>query len=169
MQSGKREIRSMTQRFSIDATNEVSLSVGIRTPGAITFSSERQFAEQTLAWPGSRLVSVWNQLPRVTRVNKFTNREMAVRRIFGAIQANFSPVATPNMLAETPGGTDTKTARIIGLLREPAGATLRTLMDFTGWQSHSIRGFLSRHLSKKRGLRIQSFTRNGERVYKIRN
>ena len=43
------------------------------------------------------------------------------------------------------------------------------LMDVTGWQSHSVRGFLSRQLSKKRGLRVKSFTRNGERVYKIHN
>jgi len=159
--------RPNMRRVSIDATNEVSLSTGIRTPGEITCSSEREFAGQTAAWPGSRLVSVWNQLPRVNRVNKFTNRATAVRR--SAIQANVSAAATPNTHIETPGATDTKTARIIGLLREPSGATLRALMDFTGWQSHSVRGFLSRQLSKKRGLRVKSFTRNGERVYKIRN
>ena len=124
MRNGKRETRSVGQRLSIDATNEVSLSIGIRTPGAITFSSEREFAARTAAWPGSRLLAVWNQLPRVNRVNKFTDRATAVRRIWSAIQANLTAAAPPNA-AENPSGTDTKTAGIIGLLREPSGATLR--------------------------------------------
>jgi len=169
MQEYEVRSRAQKQRFSIDGTNEVSLSTGERVAGAITFSSEAGLAQQTAAWPASRLVSVWNQLPRVNRVNKFTNRATAVRRIWSAIQANVSAATAPNTLTETAGGTDTKTARIIGLLREPSGATLRALMDFTGWQSHSVRGFLSRQLAKKRGLRVKSFTRNGERVYKIRN
>jgi hypothetical protein len=41
-------------------------------------------------------------------------------------------------------------------------------MAMTGWQSHSVRGFISAQLTKKLGLRVQSFTRDGERVYRIR-
>ena len=44
----------------------------------------------------------------------------------------------------------------------------RYLMELTGWQAHSVRGFLSAQLSKKRSLRVESFTRKGERVYRIR-
>jgi hypothetical protein len=42
-------------------------------------------------------------------------------------------------------------------------------MSATGWQAHSIRGFISAQLGKRMGLRVKSFTRAGERVYKIRS
>jgi Protein of unknown function (DUF3489) len=41
-------------------------------------------------------------------------------------------------------------------------------MKATGWQAHSVRGFLSGQLGKKMGLRVRSFQRNGERVYAIK-
>ena len=61
----------------------------------------------------------------------------------------------------------TKADTIISLLREPSGATLKVIMASTGWQSHSVRGFISAQLVKKRKLKVKSFKRNGERVYKI--
>ena len=63
--------------------------------------------------------------------------------------------------------TDTKTARVIALLKQPSGATLKTIMALTGWQSHSVRGFISAQLVKKMHYRVQSFKRGGERVYRI--
>jgi hypothetical protein len=49
-------------------------------------------------------------------------------------------------------------------LSRPVGATVKELMAATGWQPHSIRGFLSGQLAKKLKLKIKSFTRQGERV-----
>ena len=62
----------------------------------------------------------------------------------------------------------TKTARVIALLEQPEGATLQAIMKATGWQAHSVRGFVSGQLAKKMGLRIRSFSRDGERVYKLK-
>lgn len=42
-------------------------------------------------------------------------------------------------------------------------------MDLTGWQSHSVRGFISAQLGKRMGFQIQSFKRDGERIYRIRS
>ncbi len=55
---------------------------------------------------------------------------------------------------------------------EPAekskGASLAELMKATGWQAHSVRGFLSGTLRKKMGLKVESAKRgDGERVYSI--
>ena len=61
----------------------------------------------------------------------------------------------------------TKAATIIALLKEPSGGTLKAIMAATGWQPHSVRGFISAQLVKKRKLKVKSFKRNGERVYKI--
>jgi hypothetical protein len=42
-------------------------------------------------------------------------------------------------------------------------------MRATGWQAHSVRGFISGQLGKKMGLRVRSFERDGERVYAIKS
>jgi len=53
------------------------------------------------------------------------------------------------------------------LLERPEGATLQAIMRATGWQTHSVRGFISGHLKKKLGLKVRSSKREGERVYSI--
>ena len=49
----------------------------------------------------------------------------------------------------------TKAGQIIGLLGRPDGASIAEMMKATGWQAHSVRGFLSGHL-KKMGRQVQS-------------
>ena len=62
----------------------------------------------------------------------------------------------------------TKTAKILALLRRPSGASLQELKKATGWQAHSVRGFLSGAVKKKMGLRIDSAPRDdGERAYRL--
>ena len=59
-----------------------------------------------------------------------------------------------------------KTAKVLELVKRSGGATLKHIMKATGWQSHSVRGFLSGTLGKKMGLKIESSkTNDGERVY----
>ena len=62
-----------------------------------------------------------------------------------------------------------KTAQVLHLLRRPRGATLKELTKATGWQPHSVRGFLSGALGKKRGLTITAHQRDGgERSYSVK-
>src|SRR6266487_3195908 len=65
-------------------------------------------------------------------------------------------------------GGNSKTARVIALLQRPQGATLQVIMRATGWQSHSVRGFLSGQLKKKLGLKVRSAKRDGQRVYSVK-
>lgn len=51
---------------------------------------------------------------------------------------------------------ETKTDKVIKLLRRKNGATITDLQKTTGWQPHSIRGFLSGTLKKRMGLGIIS-------------
>ena len=60
-----------------------------------------------------------------------------------------------------------KAAKILDLLKRPDGVTLKELMKATGWQAHSVRGFLSGTVGKKMGLKLDSAKRDGERVYSI--
>ena len=61
----------------------------------------------------------------------------------------------------------TKTAKILALLKRPGGASLKQLRKATGWQAHSVRGFLSGTLKKKMGLRVASAKLQGQRTYRI--
>jgi hypothetical protein len=64
---------------------------------------------------------------------------------------------------------ESKGAKILALIRRPKGATLTELAKLTGWQNHSIRGFLSAAVGKKMGLTVESTKRDdGERVYSIK-
>ena len=62
-----------------------------------------------------------------------------------------------------------KAAKILDLLKRPDGASLKGLMKATGWQAHSVRGFLSGTVSKKMGLKITSAkAEDGERGYSVK-
>ena len=58
----------------------------------------------------------------------------------------------------TPGH-GSKTALVISLLEKSKGASLAELMKATGWQAHSVRGFLSGTLRKKMELKVESAKR----------
>ena len=45
--------------------------------------------------------------------------------------------------APTYKGSASETAKILALLKRPGGASLPQLQKTTGWQAHSVRGFLS--------------------------
>ena len=65
-----------------------------------------------------------------------------------------SPAKTAPKSRKKPEATraDSKTAKILGLLKRQGGATAKDLQKATGWQPHSVRGFLSGIISKKMGL-----------------
>ena len=63
-----------------------------------------------------------------------------------------------------------KKAEVLALLQRKNGATLAEIMKATGWQAHSVRGFISGALGKKMGMTVESTKRqDGERVYSIAN
>jgi hypothetical protein len=61
-----------------------------------------------------------------------------------------------------------KVAKVLDLVKRAEGATLAELMKTTGWQAHSVRGFLSGTVRKKLGLAVVSAkAEDGERTYSI--
>jgi hypothetical protein len=64
--------------------------------------------------------------------------------------------------------SDTKHARMIAMLRAPAGATIAAIMNATGWQQHSVRGFLAGVVRRKLGLNLLSEPTDQGRIYRIR-
>ena len=73
--------------------------------------------------------------------------------------------------AKKPTGAreGSKTEKVLDLLKRSGGATAKELMKATGWQAHSVRGFLSGTVGKKMGLAVTSTKgEDGERSYSIK-
>src|SRR5207253_6466457 len=51
------------------------------------------------------------------------------------------------------------------MLQSPAGATIAAMMQATGWQQHSVRGFLAGVVRKRLKLKLGSKKMDGTRVY----
>ncbi len=129
-------------------------------------------------------------------VKKFTDRKAAITRIWKAVErlardvaqpaADVAPVkgtakkspskrkqrhtARPGAKKSAAGAREgSKKGEVIDLLRRPSGATLAEVIELTGWQPHTVRGFVSGTLVKKMRLRVESFrTDEKERSYKIK-
>ncbi len=178
--------------FTIDINNHVAAyDADVTVSGdTVKLMNEPEFAAAIKDWPTARLIELWNKLPNVTPVTKFTDRKTALRRIWAVLEkiepgadrepavkpkapGKKKPVAKAKALANAKPAAKaksagrTKTDQVIAALREPAGATLKQLMAITGWQPHSVRGFLSAHVSKRMGLRVKSIERDGVRVYRV--
>ena len=174
--------------FTIDVDNNITVldsteKIEERQEGTETFSSSQELDALAGKWPGSRLVEIWNSLPGVEQVERFTSRQVAAARIWKAVQQlqptpgaqrrRVAPkkVSAGNKANRRPrpaGRAHTKMAKVIALLQRPEGATLQAIMRATSWQTHSVRGFISGQLKKKLGLKVRSFQRDGERVYSIK-
>jgi hypothetical protein len=111
-------------------------------------------AELAKEWPMKRLVEIWNHLPAVEPVARFTDRKTAIGRIWRALQPR----------AEQPGQAarvesqrrhrpvfreGSKAAQVYSLLGRPEGASLNEIQSETGWQAHTVRG-LSRAICRSK-------------------
>jgi hypothetical protein len=159
-------------------------------------TSEQDLSELAASWPTARLIAIWNNLPSIVPVTKFMDRKTAAARIWRAIQTLEPTLATVTTDATQPSGTSndqpsrkqkrttraqtharqqdgvvqpsTKKKIVLELLRRPTGATLTELTEATGWQAHSVRGFLSGAIRTKMGLQVDSSKRpDGSRTYSI--
>jgi hypothetical protein len=178
--------------FAIDTDNTITAYLaGEPIPeGQARFASEKELMKLAANWPAERLVEIWNGFAGVPPfgdlkpVKKFTDRKTAVARVWKAIQrldAASAPQAAivapktkrPGKAAKADDAAPTaregsKKAIVLEMLRRPDGATLADIQSATGWQPHSVRGFLSGALGKNMGLTVESFkTPEGARAYRI--
>ena len=58
--------------------------------------------------------------------------------------------------------------QMLNLLRRNQGASLKEMQKASGWQAHSVRGFLSETVKKRLGLKLLSTKpKDGERRYTV--
>lgn len=85
--------------------------------------------------------------------------------------------ATPASVAQQqkPGGaakstkanSTSKQASLVAMLQSANGATIAAMMKATGWQQHSVRGFLAGVVRKRLKLNLSSKKVDGERLYQV--
>src|ERR1700722_4083384 len=183
--------------FTIDSDNNITAHAALPPGAdeSQSFSTAKELAKLTAEWPASRLVETWNSFAGVAPfddlkpVKKFTNRKAAVSRIWQAIarlspdvaeqaadvppakrQAKKSPAKAAGRTREQKGANEAgtnKKAEVIAMMKRAKGATLTEIVEATGWQKHTVRGFVS-ILGSKGGQKIES-SKNaaGERSYRI--
>ncbi len=86
-----------------------------------------------------------------------------------AKKANRGATSAPSPKTKASGARPgSKTAKVLDLLKRSGGASLKELQKATGWQAHSVRGFLST-LGQKMGLTVTSTkAAEGERRYSVK-
>src|ERR1700674_6132947 len=90
--------------FTIDAGNTIAVSTSTERgskSGAAQFTNEKQLAALAAHWPNGRLVEIWNNLPGVRKIAKFTDRQTGVSRIWRAIERQ-----APHVGAHAASGAD---------------------------------------------------------------
>ncbi len=154
--------------YKIDDDNRVHLMTASTEQDGTVFASVEDLEHVLVGWPMRRLAEIWNELPGVRPVARFENRNVAVQRIWQALQPGRSSVAPQQPGKRRKGqARESKVQLVLRMLRAPDGTTLEALMKATRWQAHSVRGFLSGKVSKQLGLPVESFRRDGQRVYRL--
>jgi phosphopentomutase len=80
--------RKSEMTYTIDSENSITAHTTKQEAGeGDTFSSQQELASLVTDWPATRLIEVWNGIPGLTPVKKFTDRKSGVARIWKAIQS----------------------------------------------------------------------------------
>jgi len=96
-------------------------------------------------------------------------RNVATKKAKSGKKASPAKKATKAAKKATGARDGSKAAKVLDLLKRPGGATSKELIKATGWQPHSVRGFLSGTVSKKMGLAVTSTKgEDGERTYSVK-
>ena len=182
---------------NITAFASVEQARAAKIHNAEYFGSSQELAKLVDSWPGTRPGEIWNSFAGVAPfttlkpVKKFTNRRVAGTRIWEAVQVLLANVGKPaphvapakrkrnkdapksqrrhTAPAAAKDTAKSKKSDVIDLMRRSKGATLSEIMEMTGWQAHTVRGFVSGTLIKKLGLSVESFRSNEkERTYRVK-
>ena len=94
------------------------------------------------------------------------SKRVRLRKARPASKIRSKTTGSKSVVAHRKRG-NSKQEHVLGLLQAPSGVTIEKISRVTGWQAHSVRGFLAGEVRKKLKLTLQSEKTDGERVYRI--
>jgi Protein of unknown function (DUF3489) len=112
------------------------------------------------------------QEPKATKPGRTGARRapVALKKTKSGKKANPAKKAPKGQKKASAVRDGSKTAKVLDLLKRPGGVTAKELMKATGWQPHSVRGFLSGTIRKKMSLTVISTKgEDGERTYSVKS
>jgi hypothetical protein len=117
------------------------------------------------------IAACYNGLPGVKPVKKFESREVAVTRIWAVLGKVARKPKAARKRKQPKTSKPRKASKVrdeaVTLLSRAGGASLEELMKKFGWQTHSVRGFIS-ILASKHGFKIESSKVDGVQTYHIK-
>lgn len=76
---------------------------------------------------------------------------------------------SPRKASTDNSPVQSKRARIVKMLSAPGGTTIAAIVAATGWQQHSVRGFLAGVIRKRLGLNLVSEHNAKGRIYRVKD
>jgi hypothetical protein len=115
------------------------------------------------------MLSVTSREGQMASKSKSAKPKPASRsRVLSSKKASASTKRAKQLAGSEPTAkSSSKQDTVLSLLRHTNGTTVPAIAKATGWQAHSVRGFLAGVIKKKLNLKLESEKLGKERVYRI--
>ncbi len=127
----------------------------------LTTENRARYERRGLRYPSDLTDEEWALIPRDRALASAARAVLEAYRatddaaLSVAMEALATALARPSRAstaAPRAPRTDTKQAWVLALLRRESGTTVAEIMEATGWQQHTVRGFLAG--LKKKGIAV---------------
>ena len=140
--------------FAIDYDDNITVFASAEEAGQQT--GRRRFIPPSSwrCWPNTGLPAGLSRSGTASRVRSPSRSSQTAKRALHQSGKRFKALQPSGVASEAKGGNarprkprqhtgrkNTKAAQVVALLKQPSGASLKSLMKATAWQAHSVRGF----------------------------